>query len=86
MGSEQPLAASKVGTLFNFLERLLLFALSLSVGLVNLLIGLAVAAHLGVIPKAAGGKVLRVASQATAFVTKIMEPSRAPAPQHKAKR
>ena len=85
MGSEPTTTATAVGTFFNFLERLVLFALSLSVGLVNLLIGLAVAAHLGVIPKAPADRVLRVASQATAFVTKIMGPSGAAAPKHKAK-
>jgi len=83
MGSEPPSAATAVGTLFNALERLVLFALSLAVGLLNLLIGLAVAAHLGVIPKAAADRILRATNQATTGLTNIMGPARSPARKHK---
>ena len=78
-------AATTVETFFNVVERVVLFALSLSVGLVNLAIGLVMAAHLGVIPKAAAGPVLRATSQATALVSRIMAPSRGAAPKHRAK-
>jgi hypothetical protein len=77
--------ASSVGTFFNVLERAVLFALSLSVGLINLMIGLVMAAHLGVIPKSAAGPILRVTSRATAFVTRIMAPAPGAAPKRKPK-
>jgi hypothetical protein len=85
MGSEPPSATTAVGTLFTAFERLVLFALSLAVALLNLLIGLAVAAHLGVIPKTAADRVLRVTSRATAFVDRIMGPERPAAPKRKTK-
>jgi hypothetical protein len=85
MENEKTSAATGLGTFFNFIERVVLFALSASVGILNLLIGLAVAAHLGVIPKAAAGRVLHATSQATAFVTRIMAPSSGASPKHKAK-
>jgi hypothetical protein len=85
MGSEPPSAATAVGTLFNVLERLVLFTLSLAAGLLNLMIGLAVAAHLGVIPKAAADRVLRVTNQATTALTNIMGTPRPAARKHKAK-
>ena len=47
-------------------------------------IGLAVAAHMGVIPKTTADRVLRVTSRATAFVEGIMGPARPAAPKHKA--
>jgi hypothetical protein len=84
MSPESPSAATAVGTLFNVVERLILFALALAVGLVNLLIGLAVAAHLGIIPKGPADRVVRVTNEATAFLTRLMEPAR-PVAKHKAK-
>jgi hypothetical protein len=78
-------AATAAETFFNVVERVVLFALSLSVGLINLAIGLVMAAHLGVIPKAAAGPVLRVTSQATAFVSRLMAPSRASPAKRKPK-
>jgi hypothetical protein len=85
METEPPSGTAAVGTLFSALERLVLFALSLAVGLLNLMIGLAVAAHMGVIPKTTADRVLRVTSRATAFVEGIMGPARPAAPKHKAK-
>ncbi|MFI5362904.1 MAG: hypothetical protein ACHQ49_13110 [Elusimicrobiota bacterium] len=78
-------ASSAVETFFNAVERVVLFALSVSVGLINLMIGLVMAAHLGVIPKSAAGPVLRVTGQATALVTRIMAPSPGAPSKHKAK-
>ncbi len=82
MGSESPAGTTAVEAIFNVVERLILFALALAVGLVNLLIGLAVAAHLGVIPKATGDRVLRLTTEATNVLTRAMGPAR-PAPKHK---
>ena len=84
METKPAAVASAVGTFFNILERVVLFALSLSVGLINLMIGLVMAAHLGVIPKAAADPVLRVTRQATAIVTRFMAPARGAVPKHKA--
>jgi hypothetical protein len=83
--SKTPPAANAAETFFNVVERVILFALSISVGLINLAIGLVMAAHLGIIPKAAAGRVLRAASQATALVTRIMGPSGGASAKHKAK-
>jgi hypothetical protein len=85
MNNETPAGRSGAGAFFDVLERVVLFALSFSVGLVNLLIGLAVAAHLGLIPKAAGDRVLRAASRATAVVTRIMAPAPNLAPKRRTK-
>jgi hypothetical protein len=85
MGTEPPSAASAIGTFFNAVERLVLFALSLAAGLLNVMIGLAVAAHLGVIPKAAADRVLRVTGQATTLMTNIMGNPHRSAHKHKAK-
>jgi len=79
METEKSSAGSAAGTLFNVVERLVLFALSAAVGLVNLLIGLAVAAHLGVLPKDASAKILKATSRATSALTRFMaKPSAAP--------
>jgi hypothetical protein len=88
MGSDSASATTRIGTFFNVLERIVLFALSLSVGLINLMIGLVMAARLGVIPKTAARPVLRATSQATAFVSRIMAPAsaHATAPKRNAKR
>jgi hypothetical protein len=75
-----------VGTFLNVLERLILFALALLIGLLNLLIGLVVAAHLGIVPKTSADAVLRVTNRATAVLTRIMGPARRAAPKHKANR
>ncbi|MFI5362584.1 MAG: hypothetical protein ACHQ49_11495 [Elusimicrobiota bacterium] len=83
MEAQPPSRPGAVGTFFNVLERLVMFALSLAVGLLNLLIALVVAAHLGVVPKAAADRVLGFTSRATASVVKFMGP---PAPQRKSKR
>jgi hypothetical protein len=73
------------GTIFTVLERIVLFALSASVAVVNLLIGLAVAAHLGVLPKETSGRILRLTSHATEALNRLMSPSSPPAPKHKQK-
>lgn len=80
----EPEKPSRAGTLFNVLERLVLFALSASVGLVNLLIGLAVAAKLGVLPKNASAEVLRLTGRATSALTRLTAKP-APAPKRKKK-
>jgi len=80
MEPEKSSPASAAGTFFNVLERLILFALSAAVGLVNLLIGLAVAAHLGVLPKNASAQILKVTSRATAALTRF---TAKPAPRKK---
>jgi len=85
MRSESPPSPGAVATLFNVFERLILLALSLAVGLLNLLIGLTVAAHMGVIPKAAADRVLHVTAEATAFVSRVLGPSHDAAHKHKAK-
>lgn len=82
MSSERPSRAVGVETVFNAFERLVLFALSLAVGVLNLLIGIVVAAHMGVLPKSAAGSVLAATSRATAFVSRIM----APPPAHRGAR
>jgi hypothetical protein len=84
MESERRSGTAAVGTFFTVLERLILFALALAVGLVNFLIGLAVAAHLGIIPKGPADRVIHVTTEATAFLTRIMGSPR-PGPKHKAK-
>jgi hypothetical protein len=79
-------AAGAAGSVFNVFERLVLFVLSLAVGVVNLLIALAVAAHLGVFPKETSASILRVTSRAAAVVTKALNSAAGPeAPRSKAK-
>jgi hypothetical protein len=51
MSEEKPPKRSRVGTAFGVLERIALFALSATVGIVDLVVALFVAAHLGVIPR-----------------------------------
>jgi hypothetical protein len=85
MGTEPPSASSAIGAFFSVVERLVLFALSLAAGLLNIMIGLAVAAHLGVIPKAAADEVLRITGQATTLMTNVMGTPHRAARKHKAK-
>jgi hypothetical protein len=75
----EPEKPSRAGTAVNVLERLVLFVLSASVGLVNLLIGLAVAAHLGVLPKGASARILRVTGRATSALSRFMAKPAPPA-------
>ncbi|HEX4047977.1 MAG TPA: hypothetical protein VH309_09095 [Elusimicrobiota bacterium] len=88
MPSEPPSLVIGVGALFNAFERLVLFALSLAVGVLNLLIGIVIAAHMGVLPKSAAARVLGATSRATAYVSRIMEapPTHGAAPKRKARR
>lgn len=81
MGTETPSTSSRIGAFFNVLERLVLFALSLSVGLINLLIGALVAARLGVLPKAAADRTVKITHSAAAFVTRIMGAPKSAAPR-----
>jgi hypothetical protein len=83
MEQETRSRAHAAGTFFNVVERLLLFALSAAVGLVNLLIGLAVAAHLGVLPKETSGRILRITSRAAAVLNRVMAPSAGPGPKRR---
>jgi len=85
MESAPPPSSSAVGTFFNVLERLVLFALALIVGVINLLIAVSVAAHMGVIPKAAAARILRLSDQATAALTRAMDSPDHPATKHKTK-
>ena len=85
MESKPRSVSTAIGAFFNMCERIVLFALSLSVGVVNLLIGLAVAAHLGIIPKTTADRVLRITSRATAFVTKVLDSPDHSLAKHKAK-
>ncbi|HXT00315.1 MAG TPA: hypothetical protein VN915_06545 [Elusimicrobiota bacterium] len=78
MEPEKTSPASAAGAVFNAVERLVLFALSAAVGLVNLLIGLAVAAHLGVLPKSTSARILRATSRATGALTRVMAAPGAP--------
>jgi hypothetical protein len=82
MEPEKASRASAAGTFFTVVERLVLFALSASVGVVNLLIALAVAAHLGVLPKNATAQVLRATTRATSALSRLMAK---PAPLKKKK-
>ena len=81
----EPEKPSRAATVFNVLERLTLFLLSASVGLINLLIALAVAARLGILPKQASAQILRVTGRATSALTRLMAKPPAPAPKKKKK-
>jgi hypothetical protein len=73
----EPGKTSRAGAFFGILERVVLFSLSAAVGVINLLIGVAVAAHLGVLPKETSARILKLSARATSALTRVMAgPSR----------
>jgi len=78
MSSAPPPARSKIEIFFSVAERVVLFALSASAGLINLLIALVVAAHFNIVQRKTVDSILAGVRRHTTVLERFFAPPDAP--------